>query len=38
MVPIREKVDMGKSKVVPFGVMKQSTLVVKYEDNLSRHE
>ena len=38
MVPIREKVDMRKSKVVPYGVMKQSTLVVKDEVNLSRHE
>ena len=29
MTPIRENVDMRKSKVVPYGVMKQSTLVLK---------
>ena len=32
------KIDTRKSKVVPYGVMKQSTLVVKNEDTFSRHE
>ena len=38
MVAVREKVDIKKSKVVPYGVMKQSTLVVKNEDSFSKHE
>ena len=38
MVSIREKVDMRKSKVAPYGEMKQSPLVVKNEDNFSWHE
>ena len=32
MVSIREKVDMRKSKVAPYGGMKQSSLVVKNEE------
>ena len=38
MVSIREKVDMRKSKVVPYSGMKQSSFVVKNEDNFSWHE